>query len=91
MKVYVVKYALTQGVFIQEGYEEDGCFYGRDLRFPRMKENIEYAKTRDDAETLIKSMISKKIQSLKKAKDKLEKINIGNLIQDAEFHEWTTK
>lgn len=78
MKVYITKYALTQGIYEAEAEECSG-FNGMikiDGEYPEYyhREGRDWCRTKEDAVKRAEEMREKRILSLKKQIEKLEKL-----------------
>lgn len=77
MRVWITKYALTQGVFEMdvERQSDDGkSVYGKAWNQSYHGQGVEWCKTKSAAIARAKEMRDKKIASLKKQIEKLEKM-----------------
>ncbi|MCD8491128.1 MAG: hypothetical protein LRY51_04085 [Geovibrio sp.] len=81
MKVWITKYALSEGIFVIDGeVQEDFVSYRRPkhdrLGMQSFAHGKEWHKNEADALAHVEEMKKKKIQSLQKQIDKLEKMKI---------------
>ncbi len=77
MKVYITKYALSQGIFEMdvERQSEDGKLVcGKSWNQSYHGQGVEWCKTKAEAIARAEEMRQKKIASLKKQIEKLEKM-----------------
>lgn len=77
-KVYITKYVLTQGILEAEGELIENRFHGSlsGYKYKQMYFNNDFHLTKEDALKDAESRRLKKIESLKKQIDKLEKLKI---------------
>lgn len=78
MKVWITKYALTTGIYeIEAEITENGSAYDMHASLPTFycKEGKDWHRTKEDAIQRAEAMRQKKIASLKKQIEKLEKVN----------------
>lgn len=77
MKVWIVKYALTQGLYEIEGEEyRKGCISQRNTSLPTLYhgEGKEWCRTKEEAIHAAEEMRQKKIASLEKQIEKLKRM-----------------
>lgn len=82
MKVWITKYALTRGILAAEASHAGGVIatVKRGEHFFRHSTlffNSEWHRTRESALTRAEEMRAKKLASLRKQIDRLEKLNFG--------------
>lgn len=75
MKIWITKYALTQGILEKDViFYEDGTVREAEGKFPIFYHRDEYHKTKESAIAKAEEMRKKKIASLKKQIEKMEKM-----------------